>query len=492
MKYKILGMAMAVVIIVVAVVALPAESMEQASDRVHQHLTWRQDTRCSCGGTELCSHLPLVIIDTEGQEIPGALTEEKDMFGQTVYTTAADGNTVIRSEVSVIDNGDRNNHPGDEPDFTTACELRIRGNSSRTFAKVPYSLKLIDENGESNNIAVMGMGAHHEWILNGPVLDKTMIRNYMWYNISGEIMEYAPNVRFCELLVNGEYKGIYLMAESITDGENCRLHLSVDARDSEATGYLLRVDRPAETDLETTRDIYTYLERSIQILQDVAIRYPGKGKLTEEIAEEIELDYSAFEKSLYSYDYDTENYGYWNWIDVDNFVDYFLINEYTRNSDAGMFSTYIYREVGGKFKLCVWDFNNACDNYQEEETEPAEFSMTESIWFFMLLKDEGFVDRILERYEELRQTYLSDEYLMNYIDETLEYLGPALERNNQRWEAEITGWNGLEPAERNVHSHEEAVTQMKEWLLDRGEWLDAHIDILRQYAHPSRNKVYNH
>ena len=43
------------------------------------------------------------------------------------------------------------------------------------------------------------MDPHHEWVLHGPFLDKTLIRNYMWYNIAGEIMDYAPNVRFCEV-----------------------------------------------------------------------------------------------------------------------------------------------------------------------------------------------------------------------------------------------------------------------------------------------------
>ena len=492
MKYKIIGIVMAAVMVAAAFLALPMETVEQTGGRIHQHLSSRKDTGCDCDGSQLCSHLPLVIIDTGGQTIPGTPTEERDMFGQPIYTTAEDGSSTIRAQVSVVDNGDSNNHSGDEADISTLCELRLRGNSSRRFPKMPYSLKFINEDGSSNDLEVMGMGAHHDWALHGPILDKTMIRNYMWYNIAGEIMEYAPNTRFCGLVLNGEYQGLYLMVETITDGEDCRLNLTRNVRGTEMSGYLLRVDRPVEADLETDRDVYTYLERSSQIMRDVAIRFPGKSDLTPELAEEIELDYAVFEKCLYSYDHDTEDYGYWNWIDVDNFVDYFLINEFTGNLDAGSYSTYIYKEVGGKYKLCVWDFNNACDNYQEDETEPAEFHMTEAIWYFMLLKDEEFVERILERYEQLRQTYLSDEYLMEYIDDTLEYLGPALERNNQRWAAEIEGWEGLLPAERNLHSHGEAVAQLKEWLLARGAWLDAHIDILRQYSHPSRNKVYNH
>lgn len=157
-----------------------------------------------------------------------------------------------------------------------------------------------------------------------------------------------------------------------------------------------------------------------------------------------------------------------------------------------MFSTYIYKEAGGKFKLCVWDFNNACDNYQERALGAESFFMVKRSWYFMLFKNEEFVAQTLRRYEQLRETVLSSDYLMDYIDSALAYLGPALERNNQRWAAEIAGWDGLSGEGRNPHSHEEAVEQLKEWLLKRGAWLDKNIHSLRQYAHPSRNKSYNH
>ena len=109
----------------------------------------------------------------------------------------------------------------------------------------------------------------------------------------------------------------------------------------------------------------------------------------------------------------------------------------------------------------------------------------------MLFKDEDFVEQVIERYWELRETYFSDEYLMDYIDETLEWLGPAVERNSECW-AKAMEEDMLRPAERNVHSHEEAVEQLKDWLLQRGKWLDDSVHALNQYAHPSRNKTYNH
>lgn len=492
MKYRVIG-TLAAVLMLLTVLLTSAWSDEGPANRVHQHLTARQpDAGCDCDGSELCTHLPLVLIDTGGQEIPGKVTGQTDDFGETINTLAADGRDVIDVSFVIVDNQTRNNHPSDEATLTTTAQIRVRGHSSRLFEKSPYQLDFVDENGEAAPAAVMGMPAHSEWVLYGPYLDKSLVRNYMWYNIAGEVMEWAPNVRYCELILNGEYRGLYLMVETITDGEDCRLNLSTTEQNVKTTGYLLRGDRTTQEDLGGQRDIYTYLERMLTLRTDILIKYPGRSSLTQELRQEIELDYAAFEKALYSYDYDTDDYGYWNYIDVDNFVDYFLINEFSLNVDAGRYSTYIYKNLSGKFKLAVWDFNNACDNFPTDPLTPDQINMVSHTWFFMLCKSEDFVERLLDRYDELRASVLNETYLLNYIDETLAYLGPAVERNNQRWNDAMTQWEPLTPVERNLHSHEEAVDQLKEWLYERGIWLDENIHTIRQNCHPSRTKVYDH
>lgn len=492
MKYRIFGIVMTMVMALLITV-ISVFGRDPREERIHQHLTARgPDEGCDCDGTQLCTHLPLVVIDTGGKVIPGEDSGENDKYGETLYTTADDGRDVVDVDIRIIDNQDGNNHPSDTAAVETKTEIRLRGHSSRNFEKAPYRLTFVDENGENNPQEVMGMDAHSEWVLYGPYLDKSLIRNYMWYNISGEIMEWAPNVRYCELILNGEYRGLYLMMETITNGEDCRLNLSDGAYGASVSGYLLREDRTTEEDVDGIRDVYTYMERSLTVRNDFAIRYPKRPDLTEELREQIELDYAAFEKALYSYDHDTEDYGYWNWIDVDNFVDYYLINEFSMNIDAGSYSTYIYKDMTGKYKLAVWDFNNACDNYIEMETGYSELMLYDSVWYFMLFKSEPFVERLLERYEDLRETYLSDEYLQNYIDETLEYLGPAIDRNFQVWGHTFTDYRALIPDRRNPDCFEEAVAQLKDWIHERGEFLDESIHTLNQYAHPSRNKTYNH
>ena len=109
MKYKVFGIAMAVLMLVCALAATAAEAKE-GPYRVHQHLTARQpDAGCDCGGTELCTHLPLVIIDTGGEEIPGEPVELGD--GTTVFTTTENGEEMLGARISILDDESHNHIP---------------------------------------------------------------------------------------------------------------------------------------------------------------------------------------------------------------------------------------------------------------------------------------------------------------------------------------------------------------------------------------------
>lgn len=484
MKYKLIGISslFLVLAITIGVVTLP----EETNTRYHQHISAPEKAECTHGEELFCTHLPIVEIDTQGAEIPG-----KAIDGN-IYNiaTTPDGQSESLCSIAIIDNETTNNHTFDNPQIKSDAYIHVRGNSSRTFDKLGYALRLVTENGENNAQSIMGMDAHHEWALHGPILDKTLMRNYMWYNIAGEIMDYAPNVRFCEVLLNGEYMGVYVMTETITAGsEGARLNLSVDKKDNTFSGYLLRFDRGSPTPIKNIEPFSVY---SYHFQNKVNIEYPGSSNLTETLAENIRQDFSAFEKALYSFDYDNKTYGYRTMIDVQSFVDYFLINELALNYDAGSLSTYIYKDIDGKFRLCVWDFNSACDNYQEAVFDGEGFQLQNSIWYFMLMKDEDFVNAVIDRYFELRKTYFSDEYLESYINDVQVYLGDAIDRNYEKWGYSFDEEHDLlYPVDRNPRSYEEAVSDMKDSLFHRLEWMDANIETLRQYCAESKVKKFN-
>lgn len=490
MKYKAVGIAALAVVLTVGLLDWKTVFGISDNQRYEQHTDAPEKTACTLTHTdgELCTHLPVISINTDGKTIPGATV--KDEKGATVgYTTAEDGSDRITAKISTFDSQTEYNHVSDKPDFSSKVEIHIRGNSSRSFAKPGYAVKLICEDGTNNPYALLGMDAHSDWALHGPFIDKTLIRNYMWYNIAGEIMDYAPNVRFCEVVLNGEYRGVYVLCETITAGEDgARLNLSADEKDNTYSGYALRLDRGHSN---VQKNIKTFTKYALRTKNTIDIVYPGSSYLTPTLTESIRQDFSDFEKMLYSYDFDNPGVGYDDYIDAQSFADYFLINELTCNYDAGWLSTYIYKDVGGKYRMCIWDFNSACDNYQETLTIPNHFEMQNCLWYVMLIKDEDFTDRIINRYRQLRKTYFSEEYLENYIDSCVEYLGPAVERNFSVWGHTFEKeYDVLIPSERNARSYDEAIAQLKHFLSVRIAWMDENIETLKQYSKESKVKKF--
>ncbi len=486
MKYKLIGLFTCFVLAVSAMVFSTATA-DSKVERYHQHIENQGYTPCDdCEG--LCSHLPLISIDTNGVEIPGKAILDPVTYERLGYTTAPDGSDVISATVAVIDNKEGNNHLNDKPTIETSMTIRVRGNSSREFEKSNYLMRFFNEDGTNNPQAFLGMDAHHEWALHGPYLDKSLIRNYICYNIAGEIMDYSPNVRFCEVVINGEYRGLYLATETITAGNNARLEISVDKKDNSFTGYIVRQDRGSKVQMKNLNNLSSYSRRNTQVIDIV---YPGTKNLTPELAYSINEEFSAFEKALYSYDFDNDNYGYEEFIDVESFVDYFLINEFTCNYDAGWLSTYIYKDIDGKYRMCVWDFNSALDFYQESYQDPHQFEMQYCVWYVMLVKDRDFTERIVSRYKELREKVFSEEYLFGYIDDTVQYLGPAVERNYQVWGHTFEKqYDMLIPTERNPRNYKASVHQIKDFIKDRGHWLDENVEIINQYSAESKMKKY--
>ena len=488
MRYKLIGLS-TLALALIAIIFISSIMPENNGKRYIEHIMAKEKENCVTHDDDIfCSHLPIVSINTNGAEIPGKPIYDSD-YHVINYTKASDGTTTIKATLDVADNEQENNHIADTKNVGEVM-IRVRGHSSRRFEKPNYFIRFVNPDGTSNPQSFLGMDAHHEWALHGPFLDKTLIRNYMWYNISGEIMEYSPNVRFFELILNGEYRGVYLALETITSGkEGARLSLEVNKKDNSFSGYALRLDWG---DTEETKKLYPFTNYTTRAKTQHELVYPGTKNITPELSEAIKDEFSLFEKTIYSYDYNNEKYGYKNYIDTLSFVDYFLINEFTCNYDAGSLSTYIYKDTSGKYKMCVWDFNSACDTYQEQAMPTDEFRLNSGLWYQMLFMDNEFTDTVIERYLELRKTVFSEEYLFGFIDDTVEYLKPAIERNYERWGYTLKKEHDLlHPTERNPRTYEEAVIQLKDFLTKRIAFMDENIESLRQFSAESKTKKYN-
>lgn len=425
---------------------------EEATDKV-----------CIHDDTVFCTHLPLVLIDTGGQQI------EKD--------------NEIWAGISVIDNKKGNNHFDDTPDLTATAVIKYRGSSSYlTFDKKQYRIEFRKEYGDEKNekYAVMGMSDASDWVLNGPFLDRTLIRNRLLFSVSRELLSWAPDTRYCEVFLDGEYQGLYIIIEPVTNEEG-RLNLTDFGLISGNTAYVVKRER---NNTEANM-INTFGSVNRKTSYQLSISFPTSLRLTKFQHQYIENDIDEFERVLYSDQFNDPAYGYAGYIDVNAFVDYYIINELALNTDAGYLSTYVYKEIGGKIKMTVWDFNNAFNNYIWSVKSTDEFYLTESPWFDRLFQDRKFVDAVVVRFRELRKAELSEESLLNVVDENVEYLGEAINRNFGIWG--YTFYEHLlshdeQGNNRDPESYEDAIEQLKTCIVERGNFLDKNIEMLYQHC----------
>lgn len=456
------------VVLLLLAALLLSRHIDPEKQRYQQHLSYNtqvEDTSLSIDEDTFSSHLPVVSIETGGVVIPGRPEQ-----GQHIKDIE---NSFIQADMRIYDREGELNKLSSQPVLESKINIRVRGNSSRTFDKVGYLFKFTDDAGMERKLEVMGMEKDSTWVLHGPYLDKTLMRNYMWYNLAGQIMEWAPDVRYCEVFLDHEYQGLYVMAEQISMGEG-RIEMTKYDGKSNISSYIVCADRESVNDVQYLDNFTSY---ALRINGKLEVKYPGASRITPELTEYISRDFSRFEKALYSFDYDTARYGYQNYIDVDSFVDYFIINEVTQNTDAGLYSTYFYKDVSGKLKMCVWDFNNCCDNYIEDQTPMAGFFMQNRPWYFMLCKDEAFMEKVITRYHQLRKGILSEEAVESYIAGVQSYLGPAIERNFEKWGYSFLPEKDLlYEDERKIGSYEAAVEQYETRLVRRMRWMDEHIE----------------
>lgn len=473
--------------------------------RYHQHLEEPDEEAlgvCSiCGGeSELCTHLPLISIDTGGKKIPGRVITSPEGV-ETGYETSDHGEEEIAVQVKIFDKKGQWHHLTDQEDQNLSAMFRVRGNTSRYFAKSNYKMTLVDSGDPQVEVKekLLGMDAGSEWALHGPYLDKTLMRNYVCMNLSAEIMGDSPDVRFCELVVDGKYRGVYVLMEMIHEGEG-RVDLTDYEEGDAVFSYMVRIE-PQKAFLENPKklDTFTRYTERMELGSQMELIYPGTAYQTEQVREYVETDMNEIERRLYSNEMEKDPDSCWKYLDLQSFADYYILQEYLAVNDAFYASTYFYKDVRGKLHVGpVWDYNNALDNFLRQMPE-AEFLISQRGWYSQIMKSKRFVNYVVERYKNLRKGVLAQENLENYVRETEKWLGSAVDRNFRVWgytfdvdqlmnfERQRPAYGDDAPLQKlNPGSYEEAV----EWMLDyaevRGRWLDRQMDTLHQYCHPSR------
>lgn len=414
------------------------------------------------------SNLPIVIIDTDGSRIPN---EPK---------------VPARIKIIYDESGGRNSLDNPHIHFEGKIGIEVRGQTSQMFPKKQYGFEFQDDEGNDKDVSIFGLPAESDWVLNGPYSDKTLMRNYLAFEFSNRIGRYASRTKFVEVFLNTNvdktikaqhYVGVYLLIEKIKRGKE-RVAIqslkSMHNKPPEITGgYILKIDK---TDSQET---FFYTRRGTYL----AHVYPKGREMSHTQKVWIQNYMSNFETALAGSKFKDPKHGYAKYIDVDSFIDHFIINELFKNTDGFRLSAYMYKDRGGKLTAGpVWDFNFSMGNtvfHNGWETDSwLIYTNPVPFWWDRLLSDETFKQKLVKKWKTLRKNELATSTILGEIDRTAEYLSEAQKRNFQRWRVLGHSLFGNPGPGRPTYQGE--VDEMKTWLQTRLQWMDKNIELLPQ------------
>lgn len=354
---------------------------------------------------------------------------------------------------------------GDCEPIEREIDIGIRGFSSALFPKKQYSIKISGDTLKKEKVSFLGMHASSKWILQGPYSDPSLIRNPLAYELWRQMGYHAPQSRYVELVMNGVYQGIYLLMERNEIGP---ARLDLNTREPGSDAFLIQLNRPDQTDdMVVAGGMQFIVDDPPGIVVDSL--YLKKIKMTME-----EFISTTQDPELKG--------GNVNW---NSWADFFIMQELSKNSDAYLVSTFLHRGNSSNQSPLnagpVWDFDIAFGgsqimNCDKPDGFVAEFSGQAAALFKHLFQHPKFRALMNERYSMWRNTVLSDANLNHTIDSISSLLDPeALNRNFHRFP--VFGLNKFLTHPAPVKDYATELTNLKQWLQMRTQWLDTHLTV---------------
>lgn len=406
------------------------------------------------------SNLPIVVIETDGGiNIP----DEPKVSGTMKIIWHQDGS---RNYMTDIDNPEFLNYDG-------RIGIERRGSTSQTMLnKKPYALETREDDDVTNrNVSILGMPKENDWVLNSLAFDQTGMRDVLAYELSNRLGQYASRSVYCEVVINGDYKGLYAFMEKIKPDKN---RVNIEEMDQtcnnypEVTGgYITKADKSNGDPVAWTMQGYgggwwgNYI--------DFIHHYPKPADITNAQSNYIHSVFTDL-ASVANHHNTSITSGIPSVIDIPSFVDFLMIAEYTSNVDVYAFSTFFHKDRMGKLRAGpVWDYNlafgydafgnrskyNVWQFNNEDNTGPK---------FWKDLFDTNlFRCYFAKRWFELTEPGqpLNYDFVCNRIDEIDALIAEAIPRDNQRWN--------------QMNQHAQYVNNMKNWLQLRTDWLNQNI-----------------
>ena len=404
------------------------------------------------------SNLPIVIINTDNsQPIP----DDPRILASMKIIKRPDG---TRNYLTDQNTPSFLNYNG-------RINIEIRGSTSQDLPKKGYGLTTVQaDNTSNNNVGLLGMPSENDWVLNGLAFDPSLIRDYLSYNLSRLLGNYAPRTEFCEVVINGNYRGLYLLQEKIkadTNRVNILKITTADVSTPNVTGgYITKSDKTTGGDpIAWEMPSYAWASNFIHDL-------PKPEEVTPQQDSYIHGQFTSLETTSHNNNISLAN-GYPSIIDVPSFIDFMIMNELSSNADGYQMSTFYHKDRNGKLRAGpIWDFNLTYGNdlfdygYDRSKTNVWQFSDggNEGPKFWTdLFNNSTYKCYLSKRWNQLTQTGqpLKHSSLVAFIDNTVSRISEAIVRENARWET--------------IPNHSSEINNLKSFLNLRINWITSHV-----------------
>ena len=340
-------------------------------------------------------------------------------------------------------------------------KMKIKGRGNSTWwqggiwGKKPYQIKFGDKT------EVLNMPKDKKWVLLAELSDKSLIRNKIAREIANiSRFDYVPQAEYSEVFINEQHVGTYLIGQKVEESKN-RVNIG-------DTGYLIEIDTDANGRIESD-DVYFRSSQWSSRYEDGVfnIKEPNLEYDSEEF-NLIKNHVNDFEETLFGDNFKDPDLGYRSFIDLPSFIDWFLVNEISKNQDARSYSSIYFNYVPGeKIKMGpVWDFDLAFGNVDYSNAEnPEGFWIKDNLWFKRMFEDPYFNDLVNKRFSYYENNLSS---ILSKIDDFENYLSKSQKKNFEIWDILS---KDVWPVPVKYDTHHEYVEYLKTWVDARMVWL---------------------
>ena len=301
------------------------------------------------------------------------------------------------------------------------------------------------------------------------------MRDVLAYELSNRLGQYASRSMYCEVVINGDYKGLYAFMEKIKPDKN---RVDIETMDPtcndypEVTGgYITKADKTTGGDpvAWTMQDYGGGGWWGWSTYTDFIHHYPKPADITNAQDNYIHGVFTDLASVANQHNTSTTS-GIPSVIDIPSFVDFMMMAEYTSNVDVYSLSTFFHKDRMGKLRAGpIWDYNlafgyDAFGNRSKYNVWQFNNEDNNGPKFWKDLFDTDlFRCYLAKHWFELTEPGqpLNYDFVCNRIDEIDALITEAIPRDNQRWN--------------QMQQHAQYVNNMKNWLQQRINWLNQNI-----------------